>query len=262
MKLGMSSAAFYGKMETEDQASHLLDFDLEVCEVFLETYSEYNTAFGQEIRRRLGKLPCVSTHPKGTQYEPDIFGRSKRQIADSLGLFALVCDAGQAMGARYYVMHGPGNVRKPVPPEKVNALQERFALMREIAAARGMEVLWENVSWCTVRTPEQVHSVKQLLPGIGFVLDVKQAWEAGVSPWEMASAMGENLRHLHLLDRNADGKLCLPGQGETDWQDFFRHVKDLGFDGAAILEPYGWHVTDEDALRRSLDHLREAMAKA
>lgn len=34
MKLGLSSAAFYGRMETEEAAAHLRDFPIEVCEIF------------------------------------------------------------------------------------------------------------------------------------------------------------------------------------------------------------------------------------
>ena len=76
MKLGMSSAVFYGYLETEDAAAALKDYGLQTCEVFLETHSEYSPAFGQTVRERLRGLPCVSVHPKGTQFEPDIFGQS------------------------------------------------------------------------------------------------------------------------------------------------------------------------------------------
>lgn len=262
MRLGMSSAAFYSRLETEDQATHLRDFPIEVCEVFLETPSEYCRAFGQVVRERLGDLPCMSVHPKGTQYESDIFGRSHRQVEDALKIFTGVCDAAQAIGAKYYVFHGPGTARGPVPPQKANALQERFGRMREIAAQRGVRILWENVTWCSVRTVEEVRTAKALLPDVGFVLDVKQAWQAGVSPFDMAEAMGQDLCHVHLLDWNDQGQLCLPGQGTMDWTAFFRLLKGIGYDGAAILEPYDWHARDEDALRRSLDHLHQAMAQA
>ena len=251
----MSSAAFYGRLETEDAAAHVRDFPVETCEVFLQTYSESGRRFGTMVRSRVEDMPCASVHAKGSQFELDLFGRSKRQVEDAMGIFTGVCDAGQALGARYYVFHGPGSARGAQPPERINALQERFARMREIAAGRGMEILWENVSYCSLRKPEHVLQLKTLLPGIGFVLDVKQALQADVDVLDMMHAMGSNLKHVHVLDRMTDGKLCLPGQGTMDWQAFFKELKKIGYVGAVILEPYEQQARDEDALRECLEYL-------
>lgn len=255
MKIGLSSAAFYGRMETEDAAAHVLDFPVDACEVFLETYSEYCRDFGQEVRRRLGGLDCPSVHAKGTQFEPDLFGRSHRQAEDALRIFTGVCDAGAALGAGYYVFHGPGNARNAMPPDRVNALQERFGRMREIAAERGMEILWENVSWCSIRTPQDVCRARELLPGLRFVLDVKQALRGGVNVLDMIRAMGEDIRHVHVLDWNEQGELRLPGEGIVDWPGVVQALADTGYDGVLLLEPYEYMARDEDALRRSLDYL-------
>jgi len=46
MKLGISTAAWYGHYETEDAAAHLREFQLDTCEVFLESFSEYSHDFG------------------------------------------------------------------------------------------------------------------------------------------------------------------------------------------------------------------------
>lgn len=255
MRLGLSSAAFYGRMETEDAAAHVLDFPVQACEVFLETFSEYTASFGTEVRQRLGGLYCPSVHAKGTQFEPELFGRSMRQAEDALRIFAGVCDAGQALGAKYYVFHGPGNARNAMPPDKVRALQERFGRMREIAARRGMEVLWENVSWCSIRTPEDVRRARELLPGLGFVLDVKQTMQGGVDVLDMIDAMGSDIRHVHVLDWDAKVVLKLPGEGVVDWPGILHSLKAVGYDGVILLEPYDYQARDEDALRRSIEYL-------
>ena len=106
MKLGLTSAAFYGCMETEDAAAFLQAFGLDTCEVFLESHSEYTADFGQLVRGKLGALGCTSVHPKGTQFEPDLFGQSARQRDDALSIMRGVMDAGQVLGAKYYVFHG------------------------------------------------------------------------------------------------------------------------------------------------------------
>ena len=259
MKLGMSSAAFYGQMETEDQAALLRTFPAEVCEVFLETHSEYTAAFGALVRERLAGMPCLSVHPKGTQFEQDLFGRSKRQEQDALRAFRGVCEAGQALGARYYVFHGPFAVSGPMRPGAIFEVEKRVAHLRAIAFDHGLELLWENVSWCAMSRMEDVREIAAMFPDMGFVLDVKQALRAGVEPIRMLEAMGEHIRHVHVLDWGSDGSLCLPGQGTVDWRAIMRALRAQGYEGAVVLEPYEWMTHDHAAVRQSLDYLREAM---
>lgn len=127
MKLGMSSGVFYGTYETEDAASLLTSYGLQTCEISLQTHSEYSAAFGQTVRERLRGLPCVSVHPKGTQFEPDIFGQSPRQHRDAMEIFRRVCQAGQALGARWYIFHGVSTVRASAPPPGCTTLWRTWA---------------------------------------------------------------------------------------------------------------------------------------
>lgn len=255
MNIGLSSAAFYGRLETEEAAAHLHALNVGLCEVFLETPSEYSRSFGETVARNLQGVKCVSVHAKGTQFEQDLFGRSHRQVEDAMGTFAGVCDAGQAMGARYYVFHGPWVVHQDMQPGDIHALPERFGRMQAIAAERGLEVLWENVSWCTLRRPEHVRQLKALLPGLHFVLDTKQAFRSGVDWRTLVQAMGEDIRHVHVLDWDEQGRVRLPGAGVVDWGAFIQALREVRYDGAVILEPYQHLSEDEAALRRSLDWL-------
>jgi sugar phosphate isomerase/epimerase len=262
MKLGMSSAGFYGRMETEDEASSLRQhFTLDVCEIFLQTRSEYARTFGETVKERLSGLPCVSVHPKGTQFEPDLFGGSPRQRQDAMETLSHVLDAGQALGASYYVFHGPSGVRSPMMPERIASLPERFAAMQALAKAHHMEILWENVNWCTLRNLDCVRSALGMIPDLHFVLDVKQAYLGKVDPFDMLHLMEGRVRHVHLLDWDENGKLCLPGEGVMDFPRLFRELKAQGYNGALILEPYASQTTDTEAVKRSLAYLRETMER-
>lgn len=260
MRVGMSSAGFYGRMETEEAAVKLTQLPVDACEIFLETHSEYTAAFGELVRRNLAGLDCASVHPKGTQFEPDVFGQSKRQIEDALRAFDGVCEAGEALGARYYVFHGPNSPYRRLKLDDIRRLPENIALLSERAARHGLTILWENVSWCAVRTPEDVRRVRELAPDMEFVLDVKQAYRAETDAFSMIEAMEGRIRHVHALDWDEQGALQLPGLGMTDWRELFRRLRDAGFDGAVMLEPYPWQTMDDEAVRRSLETLREAMA--
>jgi len=261
MRLGLSSAAFYGDGETEDQAFRVMDYPVDGVEVFLQTHQEYTAEFGHHVGDILGGMMVLSVHPKGTQFEPELFGRSRRQVEDAFRAFSGVCDAGQALGARYYVFHGPGGGAMTIHPRYLYDLPERFARMQSIARERGMEVLWENVSWCALRLPEDVEEVKALIPNIRFTLDIKQAFRAGL-PWEtMMDAMGKEIAHVHLLDIRPDGGVCLPGEGTVDFGKLFRRLNKLQYQGDVILEPYATETRNPEALVRSIAYLRQEMGR-
>ena len=213
MKIGLSSAAYYGQLETDEAAAHIAELPLDTCEVFLETPSEYTTDFTFRMRYNMNNFPVTSVHPLGTQFEPQLFGRAARQSDDAFAMFANVCRAAESLGAAYYIFHGPFGVRGHLSPANIPFLEERFDQMRERAARHHLRVLWESVSWCSVATPEDVRILLKRIPDVEFVLDTKQVHQAGVDPLDMLRAMRGHVRHLHVLDWTADGKLCLPARG-------------------------------------------------
>lgn len=257
MNVGLSSAAFFGRMDTEDQAARVREFPVQCCEVFLQTISEYTADFGDLVREKLNGLPCVSVHAMSSQFESELFSVYHRQAEDALRQFAGACAAGQAMGARYYVLHGKAGYVSPVKVDTVPQLQGTMALLQKTAADYGLEVLWENVSWCALRSVEDVLLVRKLLPEQRFVLDVKQAFRTGQDLQAMIHAMGDRLAHVHVLDHTAEGEMCLPGEGVTDWRKMAETLRNVGYAGAVILEPYERQARNEAALRRSILYLQE-----
>ena len=69
MKLGMSSAVFYGYLETEDAAAALKDYGLQTCEVFLETHSGVFPA-SRFIPRERSLNRIFSGNPPGSTGTP------------------------------------------------------------------------------------------------------------------------------------------------------------------------------------------------
>ena len=101
-------------------------------------------------------------------------------------------------------------------------------------------------------------SQEQLAAELDVSRQAISKWECGDSTpdLDMLRAMRGHVRHLHVLDWTADGKLCLPGRGVFDWQQFARVLREDGFDGAVILEPYAQLVESEQALLESIRFLR------
>ena len=255
MKIGLSAAAFYGRMETEEQAAALRNFRLDTCEVFLQCPSEYTPEFGQLVRLCLGGLPCDSVHPKGTQFESDLFAPGRRQRRDAQRGFIGVLSAGQALGAKYYVWHGPHSVKSVLSPWQIRDLKERLPELCGIAREYGMELLWENVSWASMHDLDCVRYLRETFPELGYVLDIKQARRMGLEWQDVLAAMGDRLRHVHVLDWQEDGTLCLPGEGTVDFPALFSRLKQMDYRGVVLLEPYEALCRDQARLQRSLDYL-------
>ena len=73
--------------------------------------------------------------------------------------------------------------------------------------------------------------------------------------------MGEDIVTVHLSDIDEQGKMCLPGRGVTDFDDLFRRLRDVGFDGALILEVYKDDYKDYQELFGALDFVNNLAEK-
>lgn len=256
MKIGLSTAAFYGKWEVEEAAAHLRGYGAECAEVFFQTRSEYTKEFARLTRDRLGGLPCTSVHPFGTAFENEFFGRSARQRADAMDMLRRVLDAAAELDARLYVYHGrysPARVELPFDAQR-NA--EVVARMQEEATQRKIKIAWENVCWCQLTTPERAHEIRRMLPEIRFTLDIKQAMRAGCDPIDFVDAMGGQLANVHVCDWDENGRLCLPGEGTFDFSAFIRALRRANYAGAVIVEPYLALVKSDEALEKSIRMLK------
>ena len=256
MQLGLSTAAFYGRWETEEAAAEIRRLGMDCAEVFLQTFSEYKPDFAARVKEQLGGVPCVSMHPSGIQFENQMFGRSGHQRQDAFDLFRRSLDAAQLLGARHYVYHGRSTALLSPLPFNLEANVDVVSRMMEEAAQRNITIAWENVAWCQLTTCERIAQVKEALPDVRFTLDIKQAMRAGEDPLKMAEIMGDALVHVHVCDYHPSGKLCLPGEGSFDFEKLMDALVGIGYDGAVILEPYLVLIDSDEALERSIEHMR------
>ncbi len=67
------------------------------------------------------------------------------------------------------------------------------------------------------------------------------------------------ISHVHVSDVDENGKTCLPGKGLYDFKELFARLKDVGFDGAVIIESANF--SDIDELKNSVEFLKEIADK-
>ena len=258
MQLGLSTAAFYGRWETEEAAAQIAKLPLDCAEVFLQSDSENTREFAALVRENLGDVPCTSMHPLGG-YENHMAGRPARQMRDAFDHFRRVLDAGAELGAKVFVYHGRNTpLLKPLA-WNLNWNIEALVPMCEEAAQRGMVIGWENVYWCQLTEPARVLEAKAALPQVRFTLDIKQAMRAGCDPVAFVYAMGDQLCNVHVCDWHEDGTLCLPGEGSFDFGTLMRALKEIGYDGPVVMEPYLKLIQSDEALARSIAFMRDKM---
>lgn len=258
MKLGLSTAAFYGRLETEDAASRIAQLPLDCAEVFLQSDSETTLSFAQIVKERLSSIPCTSVHPLGA-YENYMAGRPARQVRDAFDHFRRILDAGQALGAGVFVYHGRNTPLLSPLPWNLKWNVEAITPMCEEAQKRGMVVAWENVCWCQLTEPSRVIEAREVLPQVRFTLDIKQAMRASCDPIGFVHAMGDRLCNVHVCDWDETGKLCLPGEGVFDFDALMRALRAVSYNGPVVIEPYSGLIKSDESLLESIAFMRNIM---
>ena len=256
MQLGLSTAAFYGRWETEEAARRIADLPLDCAEVFLQSDSEISVEFAQLVKSNLGRLVCTSIHPLGSGYENHMAGRPARQMKDAFDHFKRLLDAGETLGAKTFVYHGRHTPQLSPLAWNLKWNIEAITPMCELAQQKGMVIGWENVFWCQLTAPQRVLEAKAALPQVRFTLDIKQAMRAGYDPISYVYAMGDQLCNVHVCDWHGDGTLCLPGEGVFDFEALHKALGDVGYMGPVIIEPYLALIQSDEALLRSIAFMR------
>ena len=134
-------------------------------------------------------------------------------------------------------------------PHLVSAFFESAVWAGRQAQEAGLMLCLETVSWCYLRTPEQVADVRRANLPVGFTFDTFQAGESETDPVALIQAMNADrcLRTVHIADYAPGApRHLLPGQGILDWHAILGTLQRGGYTGPLILEPA--HIQAPDVL--------------
>lgn len=269
MKIGLSTASYFQKMQIEDAIPDIGAHGVRVCEVFLNTFSEYEPAFVEMLAQRLSAaiIEVFSVHPMSMQFEPQLFSIHPRQRADAIALFERVLSAGKRLGAKCYVMHGPARLFGGVKNIELTRIAPIFLDLAERAQRFGIQLTLENVSWCVFNEPEFGARLQSLTGGaIKHTLDVKQAVRSGYDPMDYIRAVGEHIVNVHLCDATrlpAGGvRYDMPGFGEYDFVSMFNLLGEKGYAGPAFIEVYSDMYAQIPTLYESLSRVNSIVSRS
>ena len=125
----------------------------------------------------------------------------------------------------------------------------------------GVTLCLENVEWATYNRPGVFSKIAEGVPQMKGVLDIKQARISGYPYYLYLEEMGQRLAYAHISDIDEKGKMCLPGKGAFDFDEMIRRLKDIGFDGALLIEVYENDYQKEEELKIACDYVQELLYK-
>lgn len=260
MKVGISTASLFLRKNNEEALPLFDAWGVPCAEVFLTSFCEYAPAFAHTLAAAKGGVEIHSVHVLNTQYEPQLYAEHPRVLEDANGWLREVLASANILGARNYTFHGIARLKRTFR-ENWQRFSAITAQIYETCRAAGVRLCYENVEWALYSRPGLFALLKKDCPDLGGVLDIKQARITGYDWREYLADMGESLATVHVSDVTAEGKMCLPGQGVFDFAELFARLRDIGFDGAVLIENYARDYDEPDELRRSFEYLADLAAK-
>ena len=263
-KLGISTAVFYPMEAMRAFDIICCKSDYKICEIFINTKSETERDFLNEIKLKADDngVRITAVHPYFSGYESFLFFTDyPRRIYDSIDLYRQFFEAAAFWGAEYINFHGLKKEVQNFPAEKY---AENFLMLSDEAKKYGVEVLQENVADTYCSSSDFIQEISKIAESnnknIRFTLDFKHALIAGEDILEMIDIMGENLVHIHFNDmnmthlENISRRSCrLPFLGNLDYNIIFKKLFDINYIGNYIIEVYrNNYETETDIIESQL----------
>lgn len=232
MKVGISTANFFARRQTEQALQYLIDNNIDRAEVFLESSSEYSLKYAKELKRiTKNKINLTSVHAMSSQFEPQLFSIAKRQKKDAQDVFERVLKSANYLAIKKYVFHGAMLLKGALKNNQIQRFAKIIDELAEIAKQYDIKLCFENVSWCIFNNPEYAHRLLEYSKSdnLFFTMDIKQARRSGFDYRDYIKAMGERLMHIHISDyymgKDAEIRHCLAGKGEFDFYELYESMK-------------------------------------
>lgn len=264
MQTGVSTASLFQRKNNEEALPLLESLGVKTVEVFLTSFSEYGYPFAELLKERKGSLHVNSVHDLNTQFEPQLFNAHPRVKADAYAWLEKVLESANALEAPYYTFHGVTRAKRAARlpgADDFPKMVEGFSELLRFCQIHGTHLCLENVEWASYNRPGVFSQLSKELPTLLGVLDIKQARISDYPYEDYLNEMGERLAYAHVSDFNEKGKMCLPGKGTFDFETLIKRLKDVGFDGALLVEVYNGDYGDFAELKEACEYLNELLYK-
>lgn len=239
MEIGLSSASFYPKVNTENSIALMKKLGFNIGELFLNSPSEYDEDFIELLLEEKNKndFKVNSVHGFSASFEPFLFDSYKRRRDDMFIYFKKICKAAKLLGAGCYTFHGMR--RQDLSFVDYRHVVEIYNKLIYTAMEEGIKLAQENVSWCMSSDVKFLKMIKEKCQyPLYFTFDIKQAYKAKVKPEEYIDIMGKSIVNFHINDRDEENLCLLPGKGNVNYPSMFNKLSKESYSGVGIIEVY------------------------
>ena len=245
MKLGANTWIWTSPLSDEglaELAPRLRDWGFDIVELPVERLGDWNPERAAEVlaEHGLGASVCVAMGPGR-----ELCGADAETVATTQAYLRECMDVAATVGAG--VIAGPiytsvGRTWRVAPDERRRlyaGLREGLAPLCDYGAERGVKIAVEPLvryETSVINTVEQALEAIDGLPpeGCGLLVDT---YHANIEEKKVGDAYrlaGDRLVHVHASanDRGA------PGADHIDWPEVRDALRDVGYDGAVVIESF------------------------
>ncbi|MDL2252884.1 sugar phosphate isomerase/epimerase [Ruminococcaceae bacterium OttesenSCG-928-I18] len=257
MRCGISTSCFFPE-DTVLSLQQVVQMGSPVTEVFLNTFSEAEDAYIDrlcDIVKGSG-TEVVSVHPFSSMLDGYFFASHyPTRFWDGLSLFKRYYEICGRLGANKLVFHGDHNQNSEQFSHGEYA--EHFRTLSELGRQYGVVLCHENVHYCRLGDPANVRILRPMFgDAAAFTLDTKQVQRKKASLDEMLTAMGEDIRHVHISDFTPQKDCMLPGKGRLDFPALVKRLRSYGYQGDLIIELYQDGFTRNEELVEAMRYIQ------
>ena len=228
IKVGLSTSSVYPESTAHGFAyAAELGYDSVEVMVGIDALSQQTSAVLQLADHH--QIPISAIHAPCLLFTQRVWG------LEPWGKLQRSAEMAKAVGAEVVVVHPPFRWQREYAAEFVDGI----AALEE---SSGIAFAVENMyPWRASR-----RHLPMYLPGTdpsrepyaNATIDLSHAAIAGDDVIEMATRLGQRLRHVHLTDGtdNARDEHLVPGHGDMRADAFLRHVAGSGFAGEVVVE--------------------------
>ena len=253
LRIGLSTASVYPESSAHafGYAANL-GYDAVEVMVGIDALSQQTSAVRQ-LSEHHGIEVCA-VHSPCLLFTQRVWG------TEPWGKLERSAEMASALGAEVVVVHPPFRWQKEYAANFVDGIA---ALEESTGVAFAVENMYP---W----RASSRRGMEMYLPGwdpseepyANTTIDLSHASIARSDPVEMATRLGDRLRHIHLTDGTGSAKdeHLVPGRGSVGADEFLAHIADSGFTGEIVVEINTRKCVNreerENDLRESLEFAR------
>lgn len=255
MKIGISTASLFLKYSTIDGVRLLKESGINDVEVFLSTYSEYESEFAQSLAR-IDNINIHSVHALSLQYEPMLFSAHPLVRSDAEHILRKVLSSAQTLGATNYTFHGPAVLKKTASSFNMDKFALRINELCDIASEYGVNICFENTHYGLFTKPEFFVNLHKKASQVKMCYDIKHALMAGCNPYHFLDDIKGVVNTVHLVDV-VGNDTALPFNGDVDFTRIIDSIACNNNDAVCMIEAYSKDFSNIEELIGSYKKLKD-----